>query len=202
MPRLLTIALITSLCLTCTARAEDKPLPATKLILEKAVREVRKNRQAFDKANEKPLGTARQELQDLSTKLIKDGKTAEAQAVLRQVDTLDADVLKSANAPPPVAGGVVPQKPLLERLEGKWTHPNSTGLVAFEKNGKTTTFWKSGSVNADGTARLLSEEEVEVRFSNQTVHRYRLIDSGLMVERVLKPDGSESGEGYLKMRVE
>ena len=201
MPRPLLIALVAFVAsANLFGQEAKKPSPAVTRILEEAVRAVKKNRVEFDKANQKPLGEARKALEELSTKLIKDGKADEAGAVLKQVGTLEVDVMRLANAPAPMAGGAVPQRPLLERMAGRWTHPNSTGLLAFEENGKVTSFWKSGAVNTDGTARPLSEDEVEVRYSNQSLHRYRMIDADLIVERLFNPDGSEKGEGYLKMR--
>jgi len=135
MPRPLLIALIAFVASANLYGQEPKPSPAVKRILEDTARKVRTNRQAFDKANEKPLAEARKALEELSTKLIKDGKAEEAAAVLKQVGTLEMDVMRIANAPAPMpvgGGGVGPQKPLLERLEGKWTHPNHLMLTAVE----------------------------------------------------------------------
>jgi hypothetical protein len=75
MPRPLILLIAFSLCsATVHGQEAKKPSPAVKRVLDKAVAEVKKNRQEFDKANAKPLGDARVELQDWSTKLIKDGK--------------------------------------------------------------------------------------------------------------------------------
>jgi len=100
--------------------------------LEKAVE---KNRKDYDKANEKPLGEAKRELQDLAKKLIEDGKTDEATAVLAQVKTLDVDVMRMANAPMPLADGGGLQKPLLERMAGKWRRAEDNIVYVISSNG-------------------------------------------------------------------
>jgi hypothetical protein len=105
--------------------------PAVKRIVDDAARTVKRNRTEFDKANQKPLDDARKQLEELSTKLIKDGKTDEAAIALRQIKTLEADVMRVANAPP-VAAGAVAQKPLLERLAGKWDRPDTDEFFLIE----------------------------------------------------------------------
>lgn len=158
MPRPLSIAIIATLCFTFTARAEDKPSPAAKKILEKAVAKVKTNRQEFDKANKKPLDEARAELQELAKKLVDDGKAQEATSVLKQVGTLDADVLKMANAPVPVAGGgAVPQKPLLERMAGKWRRGGNNDVFVIGPDG-----FVQISNGDQGKLLLMSPEVAEV----------------------------------------
>jgi hypothetical protein len=140
MPRSLSIAIIAGLCFTLPARADDKPSPAVKRILDKTVAEVKKNRQEFDKANAKPLGDARVELQDLSTKLIKDGKTVDATAVLKQIENLEADVMRMAKAPAPIQSnrGVVDDRQAVVRqalCASNWMH-NKTWLYSFTPDGR------------------------------------------------------------------
>lgn len=155
--------------------AEEKPSPALKRILDKAVGSVRANRTEFDKASEKPLSEARQELQDLSTKLIKDGKTDEATAVLAHVKTLETDVMKMANAPAPSAGRPVPTKPLLERMAGKWDTKASTIHMRVYANGSVEAVRNTdGGLHERASAKLISPEVVEVRWDSGFINHWRL----------------------------
>lgn len=128
MPRSLSIALIASLCFTLTARADDKPSPAVKRILDKAVAEVKKNLAEFAKENEKPLGDARGELQGLFQKLVDGGKSEDAQAVVKQIETLQADVLRMAS------GGQKPTlKPAVKTILEKALRDVRRNRDAFDK---------------------------------------------------------------------
>lgn len=149
MNRSLSIALIASLCLVFTARANDKAraLPAVKKIFDKAVVAVKKNRDDFAKANETPLNEARMGLQEVLTKLVDEKKDNDAKAVLDQISTLEADVLKTANAPAPLPP--VPPSPLKPDPEvkaclcrQKWRHSSLPLRYNFSENG---TFVLEGS---------------------------------------------------------
>lgn len=201
MSRPLSIALIVTFCLALTARGEDKPSPAVKRILDKAVAEVKKNRQEFAKANQKPLDEARQELQDLSTKLIKDGKAEEATAVLRQVGTLEDDVMKMANAPAPGVGRAVPRKPLLERMVGNWTHPNEPTIFQIEPNGDTRQILKAdGKVIRQGQMRVMADGTAEVMLAG---HRYKVSEAGAdrLAAEVWLPSGQPWEFGLVMTRI-
>ena len=202
MPHPLLIALIAFVAIPLMARADEtKQSPAVKRILEDTARKVRTNRQAFDKANEKPLAEARKALEELSTKLIKDGKAEEATAVLKQVGTLDADVMRMANAPAPVGGGAVPQRPLLERMAGRWDHPNSPVVMVCDATGRVKeTFKKDGAFFHQGTLRILEHDSLEARFPTR-FYKIKVISEDLVAVRVYNLDGSEMLEGVLKERV-
>jgi hypothetical protein len=51
-----------------------KVAPSVKRILDEAARDVKKNGRDFKEANQTPIGEARKDSEDLSTKLNKDGK--------------------------------------------------------------------------------------------------------------------------------
>jgi hypothetical protein len=202
MPRPLLIALIAFVPIPLMARADEpKQSPAVKRILEDTVRKVRTNRQAFDKANERPLAEARQELQALVAKLNKDGKTNEAIDTLKQVKMLEADVMRMANTPAPVGGGPgVWKKPLLERMVGKWTHPNSPIALVCLANGDCKQLDKNGAEHSAGRITPLSDSEAEIRENNGWSMRVRLIDDETMCQRLYTPDGTEDKEGRLRFR--
>lgn len=163
MARPLILLLAVLLSATVHGQEAKKPSPAVTRILDEAVRAVKRNRVDFDKANQKPLGEARKALDELSTKLIKDGKADEAAAVLRQVGTLEADVMRMANAPAPVAGGgAVAQRPLLERMAGKWMHPNHPTYYTIEPNGMIREMFKSdGRVHGEGRLEAMPDGTAE-----------------------------------------
>lgn len=153
------------------ASGGEKPTlkPAVKTILEKALREVRKNRDAFDKANQKPLGSAREQLQELAKQQAGEGKTKDASASLQQIETLTRDVMRLAEAPVPVAGGAGPQKPLLERMAGKWRGENSGFTI--QPNGEVQ--------KADGNHGVLvlaSPDVAEMTWRSGEKVRLRIVD--------------------------
>jgi hypothetical protein len=184
MPRHLLLALISFLfSATLYGQEAKKPSPAVTRILDDAVRAVRKNRHDFDKANETPLGEARKALEELSTKLIRDGKAEEATAVLKQVGTLEADVMKMVNASAPIAGGgaVGVQKPLLERLEGKWGGPKSKFYYRFEGNGRASLHRSSdGAVDVRGVWEVAGPEKAVVKWDHGFVDTLHLAGSDVV----------------------
>lgn len=92
---------IASVCVVSSVKAQQTPTPSRQEIVDEAVKEARKNLQAFDEANKKPIGEARQELEDIFDRLVGDPKkTDEAKAVLKQLETLEADALRMAKGDP------------------------------------------------------------------------------------------------------
>jgi len=127
------IPLIAVFAMPLTVQAEEsKPSPAAKRILDKAAGEVKKNRRAFDKANEKPLDEARKALEKLSTELIKDGKAEEATAILKLVGTLEGDVMRLANTPETNSQKTGPSKPALDD-DGRLVWKGHKYKLFFEK---------------------------------------------------------------------
>jgi hypothetical protein len=202
MPRFL-IALIAFLAsATLYGQEAKKPSPQVKRILDKAVGEVKKNRQAFDKANERPLGDARVELQDLSTKLIREGKTVDASAVLKQIETLDVDVMRRANAPAPVsAPRPAPQKPLLERMAGKWVRINTPFFYRLHSNGVAECVDdKAKRVVSQGRINPTSVDIAEVRWSDGFRDIFYLAGDDVVAVRQWDPVGKR--ENFALERIE
>lgn len=179
------------------------PSPAVRRILEKAVTEVKENRQVFDKSNEKPLGDALADLTELSMNLIQQGKNVDATAVLKQIETLDADVMKMANAPEPVpAPRPAPQKPLLERMAGKWTHPNSGHIYYFAADGLFRENRKNdGGVHSQGRLVLVSPDVAEVALSNNHRLQVRLAGPDMLAVLVWGPAGKPVNQGIVLERM-
>lgn len=161
MPRPLILFLSLSLfSATLYGQEAKKPSPAVKRVLDKAVTEVKKNRQDFDKANQKPLRDAKEELQDLVKKLVEDGKTDEATAVLAHVKTLETDVMKMAKAPEPlpIEGHPTPQidRQLQTVLCGpKWRHGGHPVRYLFSPDG---TYVLEGARRA-GTYEIVGKDK-------------------------------------------
>ena len=180
MPCLLRIALIAFLAIPMTATADElKPSPQVKRILDKAAVEVKKNRQEFDKANEKPLGEARKALEELSTKLIKDGKAEEATAVLKQVGTLETDVLRMANSPAIVALGggarVAPNAQLIAYLcKQKWKHGGFSFRYSFNADGSYVLEGSSRS----GKYEIMGDEKKQIKLMWNGETRVEFVEVG------------------------
>jgi hypothetical protein len=179
------LGLAALLCFTLSASAADKPMPAVKRILDKTLLQVKKNRQEFAKANEIPFADARRELQALAKQLVDDGKTEEAAAVLKQVGTLEADLLSKADvsspapapAPAPAPIKPAPQKPFQQRLVGAWTHPNSRLTYYFELDGSFHENWRAdGKVNATGTVVWVTPEVAVIKMTNN--YKIRVTPAG------------------------
>jgi hypothetical protein len=201
MTRPLSIAIIVSLLFTSVVMADDKLSPVVKKILDKAVVEVKKNRQEFDKANEKPISEARQELQDLSTKLIKDGKTDEATAVLGQVKTLEADVMKMANASNG-GGKAVLQKPLLERMAGRWSRLGEGYFYHLHADGTAETVDQSTNrVTNRVRMAVVSAEVAEAVWPNGYRDRFVLAGDDLIAVMNWNPRGKRDGAGFVLERI-
>ena len=99
MPRLLSIALITALCLAFTASADEPDatkLPAVKKALDKAEAVVRRNRKAYDEANTKAVAEAEKELKNEVDRLSRAGKPEEAVAVKKLLESVGASVVAKA----------------------------------------------------------------------------------------------------------
>jgi hypothetical protein len=84
-----------------TVHAEDvdpKKMPAVKKALDKAEAGVRRNRKAYEEANEKVFAEAKKTLKDEVERLSKAGKPEEAVAVKKIMETLQEDSLLSGGA--------------------------------------------------------------------------------------------------------
>lgn len=204
MNRPLFIALVAGVCFAITANADNKLPPAVKPILDKAVRDVKKNRDEFVKANKEPLRVARDALKELATKLIADGKSMEAQAVLKKVDTLDADVLKLADAPAPAPDpSPAPQKPLLERLAGRWYRPNDA-INYWVIDGGGNAGCRKGADNipchADAKAIVVDDETAEIAWPTGIKWRIKMAGNDVLAVDETGLDGKSVSDGVVLTR--
>jgi hypothetical protein len=203
MPRPLSIALLAILFLAKPSLADEKakPSPAVKKILDEAVGDVKKNRQAFDKANEKPIAEARDKLQELAKKLIEEGKTDEVTAVLGQVKTLEADVMKMANASNG-GGKAVLQKSLLDRLAGRWNRSNDQSYWVIERDGTAgcRNLQSHKPCHQDSKVRVIDEETGEIAWPNGWRWQIRMAGNDVLAIHETGPDGKVFADGLILTR--
>lgn len=151
------VLLLTTFVLANSSSAEDKLPAAASRILDTAVREVKKNRDDFTKANEKPLSEARKELEKLLQKLVMDKKDKEAALVLKQIGTLEADVLSAAAAPVGSPASRPSPSPV-----GKWSWPDPSQpgrWIQLNPNGEARGSWHTEpglwTQTPDGKLRMM-----------------------------------------------
>lgn len=196
------IAFALSLSARLSASADEIVPPAAKLIVEKAAREVRKNKETFDRSTQKPLAEARKALEDLARKLIGDGKAEGATATLNLMKTLEVDVMKMADAPAPLGavGRPAGQRALLPRLTGKWVRPDYEDDYAFMANGTIEArSRRTGQVTNMGQCRSVSEESGEVTWQSGHVWQFAVIGEEWMGVRESK-DGKGATSGVWLQR--
>jgi hypothetical protein len=202
MPRPLLIALIAFVA-SATGSAQDvdpRKLPAVKRVLDDAAKGVKANRNACDKANEAQLAKARDELKEIAKKLLDDGKTEAAAAILNQVKTLDREVLGAANTPATVPGS---QKPLLEKMSGRWTHPNADLILEIDSSGTYREVRKSDrSISTTGRLVLKTKGVASSRLANGFMVELRVVGEDDAIGLFLwDPTGSPAGDGSLWLKM-
>lgn len=200
MKRFLTTALPTAIIwmLPCSI-ALAKPSPAVKQILDKTVRDVKRNLQDFQKANKEPLSDARKDLQDLAKKLVDDRKEDEAKKVLEQIATLEADVMREANAPPMVIQP--PQKPLGERLVGKWDRIGHIEYLKVQPDGQVALHRDDDDrVTVAGRFSLASPDIAEIAWDNGFQWQIRIAGDDAIAVFELAPKGGRR-QGFALERV-
>jgi len=148
---------------------------------EAASEKVRESWEKFQTDIQAPLDQARKELNDAITKLNADKRFTDAQAVQKALADLEKTVMSKTVSiviqpgpkpqpvkPEPVKPEPVPpQKPLLDRLAGKWTHPTATLMYYFGQDGSFHEDDKvDGRVNATGRGVLITKDIAEFKLSN------------------------------------
>lgn len=127
MLRTLAIALAVVICFSYAVKAEEpdpKKMPAVKKALEKAEVGVRKNRKAYNEANEKVFAEAEKTLLAEVDRLSKAGKPEEAVAVKKVVELLRKELASQPDGKPPTPPVPPPPSPPVPR-------PEQTNVVFF-----------------------------------------------------------------------
>ena len=182
--------------------------------VQNAVEAVEGNYAQFEDANEAPLAIARKSLNALVGRLNEAKKFAEATKVQNALANLDATVMQRAvpvivrPKPKPQPVPLVkpeekpPTKPLLERIAGKWTHPNSHLFYNIEANGSFREHLKTDSkINSEGTLVLLSPDRAEVKLTNNYRVEVRPADSDSLAILVWDSAGKPWGLGIVIQRI-
>jgi hypothetical protein len=201
MRRLLATALPAAiLCMPTYRVAHAKPSQAVKQILDKTVRDVKRNLLDFQKANKEPLSEARQDLQELAKKLVDDRKEDEAKKVLEQIETLEDDVMREAKAPP-LLPPQLPEKPLLARFVGKWKCPNHPSTFVVELNGDIHEDHSKGAVLHRGQLKDLGDGTAEAVQENKWRWRVREAGGNGLAIQIFNPEGKPQGCGIILERI-
>jgi len=199
MKRSLSFGLAGILCFALSASAADKPTPAMKRILDKAILAVKKNREEFAKANEGPLQEARKDLQDLAKKLVGDGKADDAAVVLKQVGTLEADVLGKTNASEPKTKAALKTPSLEDRLQGEWAKANNPH--SFKIQGHTLLeFSENAPLQAHAKGKLefpQGKEHAVVKLDNGFSFLLFSAGQNVMAMDVFDPQGKLTDNGVV-----
>ena len=201
-----------------TVLGQNEAREAIDEAVQNAVEAVEGNYAQFEDANEAPLAIARQSLNALVGRLNEAKKFAEATKVQNALANLDTTVIQRAvpvivgPKPKPQPVPLVkpeekpprepPTKPLLERIAGKWTHPNAHLFYNIEANGSFREHLKTNStINSEGTLVLLSPDRAEVKLNNNYRLEVRPADSDSLAILVWDSEGKPWGVGIVIQRI-
>lgn len=161
-------------------------------IFKQAEEAVGTNLATFVQANEKPLAKAREEMAELIARMNKEGRSQLATSLQKRLNGLEETVQKRVRTEVPIV--VPPEKPLLERMEGKWIahdYPeyfmvNDGGAwIQVKNDGK-------GTVIESVAMQLLDYETAEVRYKSGWCLQCRLAGDDVLAVTEIRPDGRKS----------
>jgi hypothetical protein len=135
-------------------------------------------------------------------KLVDDGKADEAGAILKQIGTLEADVLKLAKAPAPIPieeDRILPQRPLLERMAGEWFNPNRNEKRVFSPDGKFSQLRK-GAVEVGPVPVFTDGPKAACTLGNGARFEAWLIDENRLAFVYYGANGRHIGDGEVWFR--
>ena len=197
-----------------TVLGQNEAREAIDEAVQDAVEAVEGNYAQFEDANQAPFAAARQALNALVGRLNGVNKFAEATQVQNALANLEKIVMQKAvpvivgPKPKPQPVPLVkpeekpPTKPLLERIAGKWTHPNSHLFYNIEANGSFREHLKTDSkINSEGTLVLLSPDRAEVKLTNNYRVEVRPADSDSLAILVWDSAGKPWGLGIVIQRI-
>jgi hypothetical protein len=179
------------------AEPDPKKIPAVKKVLDDAAKGIKANQKACDEANETQLAKARDELREIAKKMLDDGKTDEATAVLNQVKTLDKEILGAANSPAKGEVGKKPaqQKPFLERMAGKWKRGRDNFVFVMSPDGNTQI-----SNGDQGKLVLADPETADLALKSGWKLRFFLAQADIACALEWDPQGRQT-QGFVLERI-
>jgi hypothetical protein len=211
-PRLFSLFLLAVIAWCSPVAGQDNFRTEMRQSIDTAVEKVSQNYEKFLAESEAPIEKARYELTQLNAKLNAAKMPKEATEVQNALNGLDQAVMKAAvpmviqpwkkpQAAKPEPVPVPPQKPLLEKLVGKWVLTKSPDIAVFDRDGTgqlintvTGAKWNSGQL------RFLPGEVAEITWSNGFVWQMRLAGDRFVAVCDKDPAGQVASDGCVLIR--
>jgi hypothetical protein len=182
------------------ARADQEVYAKADEIIGRAEEAVASNLAAFIKANEAPLQTARSELATLIKEMNETGKQSLATSLQTRLNKLDETIQKRVSAKVPIVEP--PQKPLLERLAGKWDRSLHEGYLLVNANGSIALHRDiDNSVVVRGRCSTKAPDVIEVAWQDGSRWELRMAGDDTIAVYEWSADGSRYGDGYALERI-
>lgn len=145
----------------------------------------------------------------LVAELTKKDKLTEAQAIKTELasiwtqTTVDSPRPTPKPDPTPTVPKPAPQKSLLERMAGKWTHPNADLILHITADGKYYEVRKvDNSINTTGRLALKSSGVAAAKLANGFAVELRIAGDGDAIGLFLwDPSGKPAGDGSLWLKM-
>lgn len=175
--------------------------PAASVIVNRAVREVRKYRRAYDEATERVLSETEKKLNDEVVRLLQagQGNLKEALAIRRIIGTLGPTVTKRAEAPIPVV--VVSPPPMEKWIIGRWSGVNTPHIFNFKEGGGFEGIGKApNATNVFGTWKSEQQGYINVEVANGNAWTIRRCGPNAMAVVVTNEQDKQQGDGIVLLR--
>ena len=177
------------------------PLSAT-MIVDEAVREVRKHRRTYDEATRQVLSEAEKKLNEEVNRLLQagQGNLNQALAIRQMIGDLAPTVTKRADAPMPVA--VINPPPMEKWVIGKWTGANTPHIIGFREDGGFEEIGKTAdATNVFGAWKSVRQGYIDVDVANGNRWEIRRCGPNAMAVVVSDPQNKQRGDGIVLFRV-
>lgn len=177
------------------------PLSAT-MIVDEAVREVRKHRRSYDEATRQVLSEAEKKLNEEVNRLLQagQGNLDQALAIRQMIGNLAPTVTKRADAPMPEA--VISPPPMEKWVIGKWTGANTPHIIGFSGDGAFEEIGKTAdATNVFGAWKSLRQGYIDVDVANGNRWEIRRCGPNAMAVVVSDPQNKQRGDGIVLFRV-
>lgn len=178
-----------------------EPLTA-KMIVDEAVREVRKHRRAYEEATRQVLTDAEKKLNAEVDRLLQagQGNLNQALGVRQMITNLAPTVTKRAEAPMPLA--ITSPPPMEMWIIGKWTGPNTPHIIGFSEGGRFEEIGKSPETpNLFGAWKSERQGYIDVDVANGNRWEIRRAGPNAMAVIVSNREHKQQGDGIVLFRV-
>lgn len=168
-------------------------------ITTKAQDAVASNLSSYVMANAKPLKEARDEMAELIARLNKEGRKQLATTLQNRLNNLEESIRKRVDAKLPVIPP--PQKPLLQRLVGKWKCPTHPSFFVIEADGTIHEDNVSGHTLHKGVLQDTGDGRPVAMQENGWKWRVREAGGDGLAIEIFNPEGKPHGHGIVLERV-